>query len=746
MKYPWLLLSLFLPLASLGQSTQSDAQLTLDRIFSSNEFRQDYLGPLKWIKGGDVYVKVERNKAGKQELVSYESKTSKRKVMVSADQLIPQGERNPIYIEDFTFSPDESRLLFFTNSARVWRANTRGDYWMYDLKSNQLSRVGSNFPSSSLMFAKFSKDNSHLAYVQDFNIYVEKLSDGKVIPLTQDGGKGIINGTFDWAYEEEFGKRDGFMWDPSGKKIAFWQLDASKIGTFYMINNTDSIYSRPIPIQYPKVGQDPSSCRVAWVSLDDGEIHWIPIEGSPVQNYIPGMQWISKNKLLIQQLNRLQNTLTIWQYDLKKEVLTKVYTEKEDTWVDIQYPDVSSSNWGENDLPLVDGGKAFLRLSETGDWRHLYKIYIDGGKKELLSPGDYDVASLAGVAGGFAYVHASPENSTQRYLYRLPLNGKGEAELLTLAEMKGINTYNVSPHGKFAIHRHSAALVPATTRMISLPSHHSLEMLMSNQTFNRKIDGIDMPEVEFITVDIPENLAVDARIIKPVDFDPTQRYPVLFHVYGEPWRQVAEDSWIGLWNIFLAQQGFVVIDIDNRGTPCLKGSQWRKSIYRQIGRINIKDLAETSRQLLKLPYIDTDRVGLWGWSGGGSSTLNLMFQYPQIYQVGVSVAPVANQLLYDNIYQERYMGLPQENKEDFMAGSPITHAENLEGELLLIHGTADDNVHYQGSEMLINELIRHNKQFRMMAYPNRSHGIYEGPGTRRHLYGLITEFLLEELK
>ena len=240
-----------------------------------------------------------------------------------------------------------------------------------------------------------------------------------------------------------------------------------------------------------------------------------------------------------------------------------------------------------------------------------------------------------------------------------------------------------------------------------------------------------------------EGVEVEGRMIKPADFDPERKYPVLFHVYGEPWGQMATDSWIGLYNIFLAQQGFIVISLDNRGTPSLKGSQWRKAIYGKVGVINSRDQALAAKKVLEWDFIDPDKVSVWGWSGGGSMTLNLMFRYPDIYKTGVAVAAVANQLFYDNIYQERYMGLPQENMENYIAGSPATHAEGLEGNLLVIHGTGDDNVHYQNMEFLINALIRHNKQFDMMAYPNRSHGIYEGENTQRHLFTLISNYLLE---
>ncbi len=717
--------------------------LTLDRIYNSREFSMKHLQPLQWSEGGNAYVRVERNKKGKQELVRYVTASSKREVIIQNERLIPNGRSSAIYVESFSYSPDKSKLLIFTNSSRVWRANTKGDYWIYDFNTEELHQVGKSFPSSSLMFAKFSSEQDNVAYVQDFNLYTENLTTGKVTALTKDGGDGIINGTFDWVYEEEFGVRDGFKWSPDAKHIALWQLDASKIGTFYMINNTDSIYSRPIPIQYPKVGQAPSACKVGISDLSGKKIVWIPLEGSEVQNYIPAMQWINKDELLIQQLNRHQNKLIVWLYNMGSKKIKKVYTEKEDTWVDIQYPDVSSNNWGKNDLVLVDSGASFLRLSETDSWRHIYKININTGKKTLLTRGEYDVASMLVTTSHDVYFHASPKNSTQRYLFRVDLKGSGNLIRVTPSDVSGINTYNISPNGKYAIHTHKSALEARQVNVVSLPKHKVLNTLVSNNEFSQKIASLKMPEVEFFSVTTEEGVEVDGRIIKPIDFDPDKKYPVLFHVYGEPWGQVATDNWIGLWNIFLAQKGYVIIDMDNRGTPCLKGSAWRKCIYRNMGVINTKDQALAAKEVLKtMHFIDPDRIAVWGWSGGGSMTLNLLFQYPDIYKTGMAVAAVSNQLIYDNVYQERYMGLPQENMEDFVNGSPITYAKNLEGNLLVIHGTGDDNVHYQSMEMLVNELVRNNKQFQMMAYPNRSHSIYEGANTTRHLYTLLTQYLM----
>ncbi len=741
-----ILLFLFLPLFlfvnnfTLAQKVDSSL-LTLDRIYNSSEFRQEYQRPIQWIEDGDAYVIIERSKAvkGGSDLIRYDSKAQKSSVFVSAESLL--NDSQPLRIESFSLSPDGSKVLIFTNSSRVWRSNTKGDYWVYDLDTKKLKQLGKKFESSSLMFAKFSADNKYVAYVHKFNVYKEDFKTGQLTQLTKDGTKDIINGTFDWVYEEEFGKRDGFSWSPDANHIAFWQLDASGTGVFYMINNTDSIYSQPIPIQYPKVGEEPSSAKIGIINLAGNKIDWVPFEGNPRAHYIPGMQWVNKDLLLIQRMNRKQNELTVWSYQPSSKALKKVYTETEETWVDIGYPDVSSNSWGNNDLPLVENKTAFLRMTENDAWRHVYKVNISDGTKTLVTPGDYDVASVTRATNDKLYFIASPENSTQRYLYKTSLDGKSQPKRVTPDQYKGINTYNISPNGTFALHNHRSIQEPRTVRLIELPKHKTIKTLVANQAYKDKLATLALPEVKFTKVTTEEGIDIDVRMVLPVNFDPEKEYPVLFHVYGEPWGQVAQDSPIGLWDIMLAQKGYVIIDMDNRGTPCLKGSEWRKSIYRKIGDINVRDQALAAKEILKLDFLDEERTAVWGWSGGGSMTLNLMFQYPEIYKTGMSVAPVSNQLVYDNIYQERYMGLPQENMEDFVNGSPLTHAKNLKGNLLLVHGTADDNVHYQSAEMLINELIKHNKQFQVMPYPNRSHGIYEGVNTRRHLFTLLTQYL-----
>jgi dipeptidyl-peptidase 4 len=741
--YPLQVVLFFIANQVFTQIPADSGLLTLDRIFNSTEFRQEYAPEIQWISRGEAYIVNEQS--GDQtyeDLVKYDTRTQSRSLYIPAEKLIPEGDSLPLGIEKFTLSPDESKVLIFTNSSRVWRTNTKGDYWVYDLTTSRLTRLGREFPASSLMFAKFSGDNHYVAYVYKFNIYLEDFTNGLVRQLTFDGTGDIINGTFDWVYEEEFGCRDGFRWNGSGKNIAFWQLDASLTRTYYMINNTDSVYSRIIPIQYPKVGQPPSACKVGILNTSDGTIRWVPVPGDDRENYIPRMQWINNDMVLILQINRRQNDLKFYTYAIPTGELKQIYEEQDRSWVDISYPDITAGGWDMEDMVAVNHGQDVLRLSESGEWRHLLKINLISGKITDLTPGNYDVAGCYGAGEKFAYFSASPKNSTQRYLYSVSLSGKGDTLRITPASLSGVNAYNISPNCRYAIHTHTSLRAPASTRLISIPDHRTIKVLASNEAYLGRIARLKMPESSMFQVTTVDGITMDGWMLKPSDFDPGKKYPVLFYVYGEPAGQEATDAWQSLWHDMLAQQGYIVIAMDNRGTPCLKGTNWRKSIYGHIGTINSRDQAMAVKEVLKWDFIDSARVAVWGWSGGGSMTLNLMFRYPSLYKTGMAVAPVSDMLTYDNIYTERYMGLPWENATGYSEGSPVNFAMNLQGNLLLVHGTGDDNVHYQNTELLVNKLIRYNKVFTMMSYPNRSHGIYEGTNTRRHVYTLLTQYLM----
>lgn len=699
---------------------------------------------IKWTKDGSGYYRAE---AG--DIVKYGLPQLEKTVVVAKAKLIPPGQTNALTLRNFIFSGDEKRLLIYTNTKKVWRLDTRGDYWVYDIATGALKQLGKNLPASSLMFAKFSPDGNKVAYVCQYNLYVEDIATGEIKALTKDGNRKLINGTFDWVYEEEFFCRDGFRWSPDSKQIAFWQIDAKETKDYLMINNTDSIYPVAVPVEYPIAGEPPSPYRIGVINIDGGPAKWMEIPTDPVwRSYVPRMEWAANsNELVIQHLNRKQNESNLMLCNVATGKSRVMYHETDSAWIDIL--PLWDNDYIYGGWDWLDNGKEFLWASEKDGWRHIYRISRDGKKETLVTNGEYDVMDIVRIdeKAGYLYFMASPENATQKYLYRCKLTGKDKAVRLSPQNQQGTHEYIVSPDARFARHDFNSHLVSPITEWITLPGHKGFN---GGSKVDSAVAAADPSKsnTQFFKVKTSEGIEMDGWWSKPANFDSTKKYPILFYVYTEPWGQTAKDEW-GVSDNFMmttpvSDAGYIYVSVDNRGTPVPKGRQWRKSIYRRIGRLNIKDQALAATEILKWPFVDTSRVAVWGWSGGGSATLNLMFQYPQIYKTGISVAAVGNQLTYDNIYQERYMGLPQENRQDLIDGSPITYAKNLRGNLLYIHGTGDDNVHYNNAEMLINELIRYNRQFRFMAYPNRTHSISEGQGTFLHLRTMYTDFLREK--
>jgi dipeptidyl-peptidase 4 len=689
---------------------------------------------IKWTKDGNGYYKLKEDG-----IVQIDIKTESEKTVVKKTQLAGiKGE-----ISTFFFSDDHSKLLLFANTAKVWRYRTRGDYWLLDINKNKLSQLGKNLPAQSLMYAKFSPDNRMVGYVSEHNIYAEDVETGKITQLTFDGTRKLINGTFDWVYEEEFNCRDGFRWSPDGASVAFWQVDASRIGDYYMLNTIDSNYSKVIPVEYPKVGESPSAVKIGVVKLSTGNIRWMNIEGDPQQNYLVRMEWSDLNTLIIQQLNRKQQVSKLFYCDASTGNGKAFYTERNDSWIE-------TKDYWNNDDPTgwewIHNGKEFIWVSEKDGWRHLYKVSRDGKNETLLTTGKYDISSIESIdqENNLIYFTASPDNATQLYLFSVKMDGKNKAEMVSDRMLKGTNEYTVSPNAKWALHSFSNYKTPRVREWVNL-AEYKKKNAESKQT--KVAAEINNSGIYYTTITTEDGITVDAWVHQPTNFDSTKKYPLVLYVYGEPGMSTLEDSYgnqdnvYGLYDGNMSNDGYFQISVDNRGTPSLKGAGWRKAIYKQIGRLNIRDIALATKKIIDKPYIDKDRIAVWGWSGGGSSTLMLMFQYPEIFKTGISIAALDNLLFYDNVYEERYMGLPEENMQDYVDGSSIKYAKNLQGNLLLIHGTGDDNVHYSNAEIMIDELIKNNKQFQLMSYPNRTHSLSEGEGTRQHLSTLYTNYL-----
>jgi dipeptidyl-peptidase-4 len=570
-------------------------------------------------------------------------------------------------------------------------------------------------------------------------MYVERVSDGQVTQLTTDGSETTINGTSDWVYEEELSVRDCFLWSPDGTRIAFWQFDTTGVGVFSLINNTDALYPVVTRFAYPKAGTANSTVRIGVVDVASRGITWMKATGDPRSSYLARMQWVDARTLAMQHLNRQQNRNDLLLADAASGEVRQVFRDESRTWVDVE-----TERW-------IDGGKAFLWVSDRDGWRHVYRVPRDGGAETLLTRFEADIVSVAGVdeSRGWLYVIASPGNATQRYLYRSKLDGTGTPERVTPANAPGTHAYDITPDGRFAVHTMSRFDQPPIAELVEVSDHRRLRALTGTHPTPAALAALVTPPVEFFSLDIGERVALDGWMLKPPRLDPSRRYPTIVFVYGEPWNQTVLDEWGGSRMLFhraLAAAGYVVVSVDNRGTSAPRGVAFRKAVYGSIGDLSSRDQNAAIRALAdRHRFIDRDRIGIWGWSGGGSGTLNAMFRFPDTYHVGVAVAPVPDQTLYDTIYQERYMGTPAGNADGYKRGSPIHYADGLRGKLLLIHGTGDDNVHIQGTERLMNRLIDLGKPFDLMEYPNRTHSIREGAGTQPHIYRRIARYFVESL-
>lgn len=726
---------------------QTQSLFYLIFFVSINLFGRVLPNDVVWNESETGYFTIKDNN-----IVLVSTRGKEDKVILSSSQV------NNLEIESFSFSQSKNKILIFTQSVKVWRYNTRGDYWVYDFKKNEIQKLGRNMSSSSLMFAKFSPNERFVAYVSkeksesgirnsstSVNIYLESLDDRTIKKLTSSNGtKKLINGTFDWVYEEEFGCRDGFIFNEDGTRIAFWQIDANEVRDFYMINNTDSIYSYTIPVEYPKVGEDLTPARIGVINLTNEEITWMKIPGEQNKFYLPRMTWMpGRNDLMIQQLNRKQNHSKIYIANANNGSTELLMEEKDDAWVDLRssWPYQVQAGW-----KFINNGKEFLYTTEKDGWSHIYRFDITNRTEYLVTKGNYDVVKPLAYdeKNESVYFIASPENPTERYLYKTSAKGDGKLIRVTPDVLEGSHNYQISTKAKYAFHSFSNYFTRPMQAIVSLPNH---KFINQNQNMIEKHDlekKKDHP-LEFFEITTVDDVTMEGWIVKPKNLDKNKKYPVLFYFYSEPAGQTGVNRYgagnNGLYDGNLGEDGYVYVTFDGRGTPSPKGRAWRKAIYRNIGRINVRDMAMGAKAVFeKYEFIDTSRVAVHGWSGGGTATLNCLFQYPEIFHTGIAVAAVANQLTYDNIYQERYMGDPKESYQDYIDGSPIKYAKNLEGNLLYIHGTGDDNVHYQNAEMLANELIKHKKIFYMLSYPNRSHGIRED-GAYPHVRLMFTDFL-----
>jgi len=738
---PFLLLSF----SSISQESDS-SQLTIDRLFDDALSSKSF-GPVKWLEGKSAYTVLEspdKHYKDKKEIVMYDAKTGERSVMIPAWRLLPPNKNTPIDIEQYSFTRNYSHVLIYSNTKMREFGGSTGDYWVLDLLLWDWYKIGKDMPDQSIRNAELSPDGKKVCFIFENNLYVEDLRAFTIYKLTNDGSEKLINGQMSSCNTSmlNIGQKknggSGYAWSPDSKYIAFVQMDNSVVPNFYMLNNTETQYPRIVKFPYVKVAQQLPTNKVGIIDFMGKELKWLEIPGEST-DYIWQMEWKPNlNHLTLQILSRNQKQLNLYVATADGKV-NKIHTEHEKEWIE------------PNNIHWVSNGTKFIHTSERDGWVQLYLKTEHGGSEMKLTPGQFDIVYVYGVdeKNGWIYYMASPENPVQRYLYRVSLDGKGTTQKLTPESFPGINTYEISYDFEHAIHMYSSMETPPEYRLITLPIHKEMKILEDNKKLKNELVKLERHPTEFFKIDIGNGIKLDGYYIKPPRMDPAKKYPLFYYIYGEPAGQTVLDLWRGrqyLWHLMLAQKGYVVMSIDPRGTPSPQGSNWRKVIYGQLGWMAGQDHASATKEVAnKFSFIDSKRVGIYGHSGGGQMSLNLIFRYPDLYHLAMPSSFVSHQKFYHPSYQERFMGQLDDNIEGYSKGSPITWAHKLQGKLLIIHGTGDSNVHYQSFESLINELVDHKKQFSMMSYPNRNHGLQEGINTQWHLFSLRTNYLLENL-
>ena len=676
------------------------------------------------------YVYLD-NKAGK--LIGYTAGSKEQRVLVSVAGLI--GESQNGKIGNYTFSNDGSRVLIHLNH----QGKTR--IFLVDLKDDIHEELQLDKAPKELRNLKISPDNTMISFIYESNIYVYDVRTKKTTRLTTDGDDKIINSNASFRFASILSSRDHY-WSPDSRYIAFNQFDTNDVSIYKIIDNTDSIYPFVKEFQYVKPGKTLPSVKPAIVEVATQNITWPEIGDDFRNSYITHLSWNPRsNKLYIQKLNRNQNVMDIFVAEAGSRNTEKIYTEKEATFLDAF------------NLVWLNNGSDFLWMSENEGWRHLYKISSDGKQKIGITPGEFDVFNKTPVKADanmkWVYYHASPDNSIQLYLFRASLDGKGKVERLTPEKELGTHKYDISPDGKWAFQNYSRFDIPTQTRLVRLSGHKRVKTLEDNAALLHKIEAIHPSPVTYFKTPIGDDVTLDSWMIKPPNFDPTKKYPVVFHLYSMPANQTTADQWKGRNYFFyqlLAKKGFIVMGIDGRGTPVLKGKKWRKSIYLKHGILPADDIAKATKKIVKQhPYIDGKRIGVYGWSGGGLMSLLLVLKHPDVFNTAIPGAYLSHHKYYHAGFTERYMGTPEQNPEAYEETAVLNYAKNLKGNLLLVHGTGDDNVHYQNTEVLINKLIQEKKVFSVLPYPNRTHRIGEIEGSQYHLFKTYINFFSQHL-
>ncbi|MFZ8835481.1 MAG: S9 family peptidase [Flavobacteriales bacterium] len=705
--------------------------LSNELIWYTEEFRGERVGGIRSMADGKHYTSLERGANGSA-IVKYEYRTGEP-VDTLATSLSVFGNADQSF-RGYDFSADESRIMISTSIEPLYRHSYYADFYVYNLNSKSTVAI-SDFAEGKQRLATFSPSAGHVAFMRDNNVFVVDLETMKETQVTTDGEiNGIINGATDWVYEEEFGDDNGLFWSPSGRYLAFMRFDETDVKEFGMPMYGD-LYPDPYVFKYPKAGEQNATVQVKVFDVEQQQTVSATV---PDAEYIPRVKWGQNDaQLLVFTMNRHQNELTIHLGDCTQSTATvetePVWTETSSTYLDIT-----------DDMTFLSDGKSFLMTSKRDEFNHIYQFSLDPKQEPVqLTSGKWDVIGMQGFdeKRKEIYFTCSKEGATQTHLARVNL----KAEMELLHSERGTHSAAYSNSFDYYIHTYHNANTPPVYTLRN-KSGKTVRELKDNQRLRTTLAKYNMQPKEFFSFNNDAGVELNAWMIKPPGFNPNQEYPVYVSIYGGPGVNTVTDSWGGenyYWHQLLAQQGYIVASVDPRGTP-KRGRKFEHSTYKELGKLETEDFIDFGEYLGNQSYVDADRIGIQGWSYGGFMTLLCMTKGADVYKAGISVAPVTNWRYYDTIYTERFMQTPAENAGGYDDNSPVNHAEKLKGSLLLVHGSADDNVHFQNSMEMVDALVGAGKDFDFFAYPNRNHGIYGG-NTRLHLFDMMLDFVHDNL-
>jgi dipeptidyl-peptidase 4 len=725
MRLPRLFVFTFLAFCTIATANAQSKKVSLEDVFKNNVFAQKSVYGINWMKDGQYYSALQRGATGAK-VVNINVATGEE------TGVLIDGGKLGINFSSYAFNPDETKALVASDVESIYRRSSKGIFHVVDLQTGTAQQL---MDGQKIMYATLSPDNDKVAFVKDNNLYVLGLVDKKLIQVTKDGEwNKIINGAADWVYEEEFSMAKAFEWSPDGKKIAFIRFDETDVPEFNM-QTWGKLYPEDYRFKYPKAGEKNAEVSIHIYDLVSGNTVKVDA-GQEKDIYLPRIYWANgSNVLAFLRVNRLQNVIDLMYADAASGNSKVVVKEEANTYVDLDYND---------DLRFLEGNKGFIRTSEQDGYKHIYHHDNEGKLIRQITAGNWEVTNLVGIdekAKKIYYV-STEVSPLERNLYVINMDGKGK-KLLT--PQKGTHAINMSRDFKYYIANYTDANTPLQVTL-NTASGKLVKVLEDNAELKEKLQAYAYIPKEFFSFKTIDGTSLNGYLIKPVDFDPEKKYPVLMYVYGGPGSQNVTNAWGGTrdwWHQHLAAEGYLVACIDNRGTGA-RGRDFKHVTYANLGKLETEDQIAGAQHFASMPYVDASRIGIWGWSYGGYMSSLALMKGSDVFKSAIAVAPVTTWRYYDTIYTERYLQTPQLNPSGYDDNSPITHVNKLKGNLLLIHGTGDDNVHFQNAVDLADALIKADKQFETMFYPNRNHGIYGG-NTTWHLYQLMTDFIKRKL-